>query len=194
MSLFLVRHAEAAEDSEGAILSGNDGPPLTIEGLSQAHRLGKLLVAHPTLRPLRLYCSPAERSRKTAIILAHYLQVPAKEKEALAEMNFGKFIGLTPAQARESYPKEFPLWWDQPSLHPPPEGESLGEVWDRVNPLLREDDGLMLVTHLYVIRAILCRLLSLPLTMARIFSVPVASCTVVTDLRLAGFVDGRFGD
>jgi probable phosphoglycerate mutase len=81
--VLLVRHAEAAYETEG---SGDSGGSLTSEGRSQARRLGARL---RELGPDAVYCSELSRAVQTAEIAAACIGLPVVVRVGLQEYDVG---------------------------------------------------------------------------------------------------------
>ena len=69
MRLYLIRHAHAVSEQE------NPSRPLSPRGRLDTARLASWLRANRALDPSQLWHSPLERSRETAAILAHGLDL-----------------------------------------------------------------------------------------------------------------------
>lgn len=166
LRLFLIRHGET-EFSTQLRYSGWGDPELTEKGRTQAKRsatrLAELLNGHEVAA---IFSSPLSRAKETAqIIQAELGEVQLKEAEALKELNFGTWEGLTFAQARQQDPTLHEAWVDNPADSAPPEGESIRELYQRVrswrNGLDRHYSGntLVVVSHVNVIKALVCQAL-----------------------------------
>ncbi len=102
MSLFLfIRHGET--DAVGKTLAGrNPGLHLTGRGVRQARSLAERL----SVRRLdRVVCSPMERTRQTALVIAEAHGLELEVDEALLEVDFGEWTGRGFSQMKED-----PLW------------------------------------------------------------------------------------
>ena len=71
MRLYLIRHAHAVTEQE------NPSRPLSPRGRNDTARLAAWLRANRAFAPAQLWHSPLERSRETANILAHGLDLDA---------------------------------------------------------------------------------------------------------------------
>lgn len=152
------------------------GVILTLDGRREAAAVAR------RLRPLGLnevLTSPRERARATAEEIATEAKVPLKVEDALDEIDFGEWTGSSfEALAGQ------PLWtqWNQTrGSARVPGGESMTEVAERAGALIDTIawglDGLRLalVSHCDVIRAIIARVLGLPLDNLLRLEVPPAS-------------------
>ncbi|MBU4216415.1 histidine phosphatase family protein [Candidatus Parcubacteria bacterium] len=100
MKIYLARHGQDQDNIKG-ILNGHRDMPLTDLGIEQANALAKE-IKEAGLNFEAIYCSPLQRAKKTAEIIASTIGV--KEPEVLLELierNFGVLTGL-PAKDIES--------------------------------------------------------------------------------------------
>ena len=179
MRLYLVRHGETTYNRDGLGLGRADAP-LTDLGREQARRLGAYIDSE---RLDTLFSSPLGRAVETATAAAGGLG--PRLAEALIELDVGHTEGLPFAEMRTRFPA-FLREWGGSGGHTVdmPGGESLEAVDARVRPFLDGVVGsnagsVMLVTHNFVLRVILCQLLGLPLASFRAFAVDLASVSIV---------------
>ena len=110
------------------------------------------------------------RSLRTAQIIAQPFGLDVKPLDAMTDIDYGQWQGLTPDEARAQWPKEVDLWYRRPDLVRIPGGESLQDVLARVAHALRvivgrhPDETVVLVGHESVNRVILLHALELPLS------------------------------
>ena len=135
---------------------------------------------------MSILSSPLVRARKVAEAISAVTAVPVEIREALTEMDVGETEGLDFADMRGRFP-EFIHQWSGPHAvdTPLPDGESLRDVADRLGPVLAElrsfEAGeVVLVSHNFVLKALLCALLEVPLENFRAFQMDLASITAVT--------------
>ncbi len=179
MRIYLVRHGETTYNRDGLGL-GRDDVPLTDLGLEQARRTCEYFQSHHVDA---IYTSPLERA--AAFARAMCRDGEPVITDALLELDVGETEGMPFGEMRKRYPDFLRLWAgaDAPTAVMPG-GESLADVDARVTPFLnrlREGDAgsVALVTHNFVIRVILCRLVGLPLTAFRSFAVDLASVSII---------------
>jgi broad specificity phosphatase PhoE len=153
-TFLLLRHA--AHDNVGGFLAGRkSGVSLGEAGLAQAHRLAARLRDEPIAM---VYCSPLERTRETATIVAQSRGLPAPVVvEELNEIDFGAWSGRDFDDLNRD-----PLWraWNERrSLARTPSGERMVDVQARVLGAMavmaqaHPDDVVAMVTHADVIKA-----------------------------------------
>jgi alpha-ribazole phosphatase len=172
MEIYLIRHTQV--QAEGICYGHSDVPlaeTFEQEALAVQQKLG--------FTPGRIISSPASRCVALAQKLASQ---PVPTDERLREYHFGDWE-LQPWQA---IPQQALAHWKANFVHlPPPNGESLRELYQRVTGFLHEqlatpDSPLSLVTHSVVIRCFWAMALEMPLQ--NIFKLPVdfGSITVLS--------------
>jgi len=153
----LLRHGQTTWNVEHRF-QGHTDIPLDETGKEQADRAGRMLAA---LRPDAIVASDLARATSTAQPLARLTGLVVTLDKDLRERSGGLWEGLTDQEIRERYPKERETW-------DPPEGESRGQVAERVAAALRRAaDGLppgglaVVVSHGAAIRLGMERVLGL---------------------------------
>ena len=172
MRILLVRHGETAWNVEGRHQGRTYDIPLSEVGLAQARALAARLQG---LEVARAVASPLLRARQTAEILLWPRAVRLSLDPDLMEIGHGAWEGLLASEIRARDPEALRAWRETPHLACPPGGESFQVVQARAwGALARATEGLgpeevlLLVSHDGVNRALLCRVLGLPL--ARVWS------------------------
>ncbi len=186
MRLYLVRHGETAHNRDGLGL-GREDAQLTELGLRQTAAAVERLAGEP---PDRILTSPLTRAASIARGLAERTGAPLGIREALTEMDVGETEGLPFAEMRARFPDFLEQWRaPDPSDVRMPGGESLAQVASRLEPLIAElralpdEHTVVAVSHNFVVRLLICRLLGLEIAAFRAFSVDLAS---VSTLSLRG--------
>lgn len=181
MILYLVRHGQT-EHNRGGLTLGRADIPLNQLGRLQAAALASRFASHPVGV---IYSSPLSRALETARAILGERDLPFYVRDELIEMDVGETENITFAELRENYP-EFLLQWggDSPAEARMPGGETLIEVAARIDPFLDDlrsitHDHVVVVSHNFVLKVILCRLLDLDLRSFRSFTTDVASLTTV---------------
>ncbi|HLS84461.1 MAG TPA: histidine phosphatase family protein [Arenimonas sp.] len=167
MRILLARHGETPWNAEGRY-QGKRDIALSPVGEAQAQALGRRLAG---LQITRAVASPLARARRTAELALgearmHLLGI----EPGLAEIDHGQWEGLLASEIRARDPERLRRWREQPEAVQMPGGESLPQVAERAWAAfaracegLDGDDLLLVVAHDAVNRAILCRVLGLPL-------------------------------
>ena len=183
---YLVRHGATEWNAQGRI-QGQSNPSLNEAGKRQARRLGMRLASVP-LAEAR--CSDLRRCSETAAgILQGRNDVPLREMPELREKNFGAWEGLTFREVEVGYPDLYRNWLraGDPSFAPPG-GESdlqlysrADTVVDRLRAALAVGGGnLLVVSHGGTLRALIARLLGLPVQQMWKFRFANAGLSVVS--------------
>jgi broad specificity phosphatase PhoE len=169
--LILIRHGET-EWNETKRFQGISDIPLSPKGAAQASALARSLAGE---RLAAIYTSPLSRARQTAECLARFHACPLRVVEDFKELNQGRLEGLTGEDLRRDFPGFISQWLENPGETVLPEGESLGTLqrraWKAVEDLLARhvEETVAVVAHSFVILAIVCRALELPLKAFRRF-------------------------
>ena len=160
----LLRHGETALSGERRY-AGTVDVPLTGHGLAQARAAAAWLAARGSVEAV--ITSPLRRARQTADEVAAATGAPVRVEDRFAEMGFGKWEGLSFAEASEQWPDEMAAWLATPHA-PPPGGESLVAVAERVGAalgdLLAAEPGrrCVIVSHVTPIKELVARALLAP--------------------------------
>ncbi|MBW1690105.1 MAG: hypothetical protein DRG87_01890 [Deltaproteobacteria bacterium] len=165
--ILLVRHGET-DWNKVRRFQGRSDVPLNRTGRNQAHALALALRHEPIAA---IYSSPLLRALETAqIIKAFHASAPLFQAEGLAEMDLGDFEGMPAQQWAEEYPDFRKAWLETPLSVTMPGGESLQEVQARAMDTLERittrsspESTLLLCSHSFVNRTILCHALNLSL-------------------------------
>jgi len=174
-TLLLIRHAIC--EGAGARLWGRTpGVHITEAGRLQACSL----VEHPDFpSPAAVYCSPLERTRETAAIIAARWNLVPRIEPDLNEIEYGEWTGRLIADLAPN-----PHWHafnTSRALVAPPLGESMSSVQARALAACARiaaqhpDSYIAIVTHGDVIRAILCAHAGISLDRIFEFTVDYAS-------------------
>jgi broad specificity phosphatase PhoE len=182
MRLLLVRHG-VADGHEGRAVGQLDLP------LSERGRAAmRALLASGPGRPDRLVSSDLIRARDSAQILAAHWGMEVVTDTRLRELWFGEWEGRTWRQLERSDAARLERWMREWATERAPGGESFPDLVARVSSWLREwwreravgsTETTVVVAHAGSIRAILCRLLGVPLSRAFEFEVDWARVTAL---------------
>ncbi len=122
--LVLVRHAEPAESMRGRCYGRLD-VGLSSRGNAQASRLVSVLSSAPIEA---VYSSPRRRATETIKGLGRGTSVV----DALREIDFGTFEGMTYEEAQAKHPDIYQCWMERPTEVAFPDGERYSDVQARV--------------------------------------------------------------
>lgn len=179
--LLLVRHGETLSNREMRYLGSSD-EPLSEAGVEQAERIAAALAPLPVDL---VYASPLARARETGRKIAAARGVELGIEPRLREQCFGDWEKMTRAEVIERGDSEPLLRWEADLGEPPPGGESLRTVQERMLDLAGElaqghpGAWIALVSHVGPIKALLCAALGAPLATARRMFLDSATLSVV---------------
>ena len=181
--ILLVRHGETDYNLTHRF-QGRIDIPLNKEGRKQAQALAKALEHEPLTA---IHSSPLIRAMETArSIMVFHPSIPLFEEEGLKEMDLGEIDGMEASDWISKHPEFAKTWRSTPSNLKIPGGESLQEVQTRAIATLERIIGLyptgttlLLCSHNFVNRTIICRALGLPLDRFREFQQEPAALNVL---------------
>jgi probable phosphoglycerate mutase len=166
--IIFVRHGQTAWNAGAGEerFRGRTDLPLNRLGEAQAQAIADRLERAPVEA---VYASPLLRTQQTAAPLAKRLGLPVQPHANLLDINYGRFQGLTHAQASRTDPELYAQWRSTPSRVRFPGGEGLADVQARLLDLLQEAANLhqgqtvILIGHQIVNKVLVCTLLGLNL-------------------------------
>jgi alpha-ribazole phosphatase/probable phosphoglycerate mutase len=126
--LIFVRHGEPEEGARGRCYGRLD------VGLSDGGRLQMARVAARLAASelAAVYASPRRRAVESARLVAEPHGLAPVAVEALGEIDFGLFEGMTYDEAAERFPDVYRVWMERPTEVVFPGGESFAEMRERV--------------------------------------------------------------
>tara|TARA_B100001057_G_scaffold11129_1_gene10599 strand:- start:1430 stop:2059 length:630 start_codon:yes stop_codon:yes gene_type:complete len=139
--LVLLRHGQSQWNLENKFTGWRD-VPLTAKGISEAKNAGVLLKKN-NIKIDKIFSSVLERANKTAEIAIKASEIENLYKngsliyerdQRLNERDYGDLVGLNKAETAEKFGKEQVHTWRRSYDTPPPNGESLMDVVNRVSP------------------------------------------------------------
>lgn len=190
----LIRHGET-EWNVQEIFRGRVDVKLNETGIKQAQLLAKYLEGVPIES---LHSSPLGRASGTAATVAASQGIQVTTAPELADMDYGKWQGLSHNAVRDRYRELYEQWLSNPHLVRIPEGESLGEVRTRAVNLVhhvaaKHKGTVAIVSHRVVNKVIVCALLGLD--NSHFWNIRVDTCGITTFICEArGFVLVRHND
>ena len=181
--ILLVRHGET-DWNRIHRLQGRSDLPLNQKGRDQACALA-LGLKDQTLTAI--YSSPLARAVETAnLVKVFHPSVPLFEEEGLAEMNLGEFEGMEAGRWLVEHADFIKSWRETPASVRMPGGENLQEVQaraihtlERIVKLYPMESTLLLCSHNFVNRTILCYALKIPLDRFREIQQETAALNVL---------------
>ncbi len=133
--LYLFRHGES-EWNQKNIFTGWLDPDLTELGVKQMLDIGIQLKNESVDLA---YCSQLLRSKRSlALALQYHVEVPVIIDQRIAERNYGDLSGTSKAEYEKKYGADGLYKIRRAYDYPPPNGESIKMVEERVMPFLDE--------------------------------------------------------
>ena len=171
-NLILIRHGQSQWNLENRFTGWKD-VPLTEKGINEANNAGHLLKKH-NIKIDKVFSSVLERANKTAEIAIKASEIENLHKngkliyekdQKLNERDYGDLVGLNKAETADKFGKEQVHIWRRSYETPPPNGESLKDVVDRVSPYFTETiqphilnkKNVLIVAHGNSLRAIMIK-------------------------------------
>ncbi len=143
--LVLLRHGQSQWNFENKF-TGWKNVPLTEIGINEANKAG-LLLKKNNIKIDKVFSSVLERANKTAEIAIKASEIENlykngrliyEKNQNLNERDYGDLVGLNKAETADKFGKEQVHIWRRSYDTPPPNGESLKDVVDRVSPYFTE--------------------------------------------------------
>jgi phosphoserine phosphatase len=183
----LARHGESTWNAERRF-QGSTDIALSARGRAQAEALGRGLGGY---RVRAAYVSPFCRAVETAELALKGTGVPLVVLEELRELSLGQWEGCTVDEIRARDGDPYVAWLRAPHDCPPPGGEPLPVVSERVRAAIDRiaaahpnGDDVLVVAHGGVISVYACYLLGCSFNHLWRLRVDNASLTVVRPPRL----------
>ena len=139
--LVLLRHGQSQWNLENKFTGWKD-VPLTEKGIKEANNAG-LLLKKNNIGIDKIFSSVLQRANKTAEIAIKSSGMKNLYKDGvliyekdqrLNERDYGDLVGLNKSETADKFGKEQVHIWRRSYDTPPPNGESLKDVVDRVSP------------------------------------------------------------
>ncbi|MBN2551279.1 MAG: histidine phosphatase family protein [Spirochaetales bacterium] len=162
-TLILVRHGQTAWNVNERF-RGREDIPLDDVGRTQAELTAERIARQ--WKPAAVYCSPLSRARATGEAIARRCGVALDVRPGLIDIDYGRWQGMAPSEARLLHPRSIRLWYRGSRWARPPGGEPLRAVKRRALQAVLEivashpDQAVAAVGHTVVNRAILLGALS----------------------------------
>jgi len=171
--LILLRHGQSQWNLENRF-TGWKNVPLTEKGETEAKKTGELIRKH-NISIDRVFSSVLERANRTAEIaikkaelnnLLENNKIIMTCSEKLNERDYGDLVGLNKQETADKFGKDQVHIWRRSYDTPPPNGESLKDVVERVapyfkeniKPLLDKGENILIAAHGNSLRAMMIEL------------------------------------
>ncbi len=165
LKVILVRHGETEWNKIHRLQGGSSDVPLNETGRLQAESLALKLKSE---KIQGVYSSPLERALRTAREIARHHQLEVHPVPELKEINVGALEGIFSATLPQRF-DEF-ICRDRHIFEAEnPSAESIGFVqkraWEAISNIAEKHSSgtVVAVSHYFVIAALVCRVLDLPL-------------------------------
>lgn len=172
-NLILVRHGQSQWNLENRF-TGWKNVPLTEKGEAEAKKAGELIRKH-NISIDRVFSSVLERANRTAEIaikkaelnnLLENNKIIMTCSEKLNERDYGDLVGLNKQETADKFGKDQVHIWRRSYDTPPPNGESLKDVVERVSPYFKENikplidkgENILIAAHGNSLRAMMIEL------------------------------------
>ena len=171
--LILLRHGQSQWNLENRF-TGWKNVPLTEKGEVEAKKAGELIRKHNIIIE-RVFSSVLERANRTAEIaikkaelnnLLENNKIIMTCSEKLNERDYGDLVGLNKQETADKFGKDQVHIWRRSYDNPPPNGESLKDVVERVSPYFKENiklfidkgENILIAAHGNSLRAMMIEL------------------------------------
>lgn len=170
----MVRHGHSEANALGRFAFRRWDPGLTALGWEQARSLVSDLAGVPIAAAVS---SPLRRARETITPLAEARGLFVSEVPDLAELDMGRWDGHPLVELARDDPEAWRAWRRDPEASPPPRGERISEVGQRVmaalDALPRTPGGLVVAsTHSDCLKGVMVHLLGVSGPQSRRLDVP----------------------
>ena len=179
--IYFIRHGQTDSNS-GKRFQGRIDTPLNASGLEQAAKMAAYL---QNKKIDAIYSSNLKRAHATAQTLADAKKMQINIREELQEISFGDWEGLSFAEIHAKWPQQIELFFSNPELCLPPNGEKFADVQQRARKLLDEilaeqgeDKDIAFIYNGGVIRTLVFSLLNIPL--ANFWKINIHNVSITT--------------
>ena len=166
--LILLRHGQSQWNLENRF-TGWEDVPLTEKGIEEAKNAGELLINNRIIVDV-VFSSNLQRANKTAEIALNVKdfknlwingELKLIKNQSLNERDYGDLVGLNKKETAKKFGKDQVHIWRRSYDTPPPNGESLMDVVNRVSPyfeknispLINNNKNVLIVAHGNSLRA-----------------------------------------
>lgn len=178
--MFVFRHPPFVMDTSGLCLGCTDVPA----ELLSADELARVII--PLSSVTQIYSSDLLRAREMGSAVSAFLRVPLEIDSRIRELHYGDWEKRTWKSIESSDLSVFQNWTRDNVNESPPKGESFKTLFNRVIAWRNEtsqtqsQSTICVITHLGVIRSLLCEALDLPLANASRLRIDHRSLTEIS--------------
>lgn len=185
MRIYFTRHGQT-EWNVMRKLQGWNNSPLTDKGIQLAERLSH------RLRDVDfdyIYSSNQKRALDTAEIIRANKEMDIIAMDELKEIGFGFWEGMEIEKIQEKYGLEYDTYINRPHLYEPLDGESLSDVYRRVENALdkilsAKGDNVLIVSHGVTIKVLTAIIKGIPLE--DLYKIPIQIGTALNMCQYDG--------
>lgn len=185
MKFYLLRHGETEWNKLGKF-QGLTDVSLNERGFAQARDSARAALGW---EPSALYASSLTRTVQVAEEICKVTGVSVVTDPGLRELSLGDLEGVTGAEMRAGWPEVYETWRNNPADVVMPNGESLAQLQERawqavlgIEQSHSGDEAVVVVSHNFAIRTIICAILDIPLYNFHRMSLSLGSlCTFESD-------------
>lgn len=158
--IYLIRHCQSMGNIQHRF-QGRYDADISPDGAKQLELLGLRFRNEPIDV---IYTSPLKRARMTAQAIGKYHNIDVIEEPGFIEIDCGRMENLLLSEVAVQFPETARNWDESPDLCQFPGGETMGEVYERVNAALdrviAENPGrtIVVTTHGGVLRNLYARI------------------------------------
>jgi len=180
--IILVRHGETDWNRKRRIQGGGSNTRLSKKGQKQARYIAERLKSEVIKA---VYSSPLDRAVETARPIAEKHGLKVNVEKFLKEIEAGELEGVFLSELGERFSQILTTASRGGILSKMPGGESLEELRERAWKVVlaimdkHPDGNIAIVTHYFVILAVVCSVLDIPLERIGKFRLNTASLTVI---------------
>lgn len=172
MKIYLTRHGQTEWNVAGK-LQGWKNSNLTEEGIQRAKSLAKRL---EDVDFDFIYSSSQQRALDTADIVKGDRDIEIKVLDDLREIGFGSWEGMEIKDIQELYGDEYDTYLNRPHLYEPVDGESILDVYNRVQDVLDKilsikAENILVVSHGVIIKVLTSIIKEIPVE--ELYKIPV---------------------
>lgn len=192
MLIYLIRHLTTRFNQTGIYMGRQLDPPILKSTVPLFRRtLTNTRLAIPDKKLILLFSSPLKRCQETSALVKEQLQLTTlvQSVEEFNETDYGGFSNKTLAKISELYPELSHVWLTTPSQITFPEGESYQEVQERAYHKLSQilklnsSSTVFIVTHVDIIKLLICRVLSFSIDKKAFFRIDNGSITCLQSFK-----------
>ncbi|MBR8827849.1 MAG: histidine phosphatase family protein [Gomphosphaeria aponina SAG 52.96 = DSM 107014] len=183
--VIIVRHGQSSYNAEKRIQGRSDESVITDQGSADAKIVGETL---SLIKFKTIYCSPLQRAKKTAEIIATHLKNPAtlQPVEKLLEIDLPLWEKLTKEEVRENFSEDYRCWKERPQEFKMVLGErehfpvlslyeQAKEFWQEILPK-NEGETILIVAHNGINRCLIMSAIGIPT--AKYHAIQQSNCCI----------------